>query len=195
MVIIGTGTPGTGKTKVARFLSKALRYTYVDVHSLLRSKKLWSSYDNRRKCYVVDKTKLVKMLLKKVKTSEFSTKSVTGELHKKTLTVLKNHSHAKRRMVVFDKSKKVVIDSHLSHYLPKKYVELCIVTHCDIVVLKKRLEKRKYSQLKIRENLDAEIFQTCLTEAQEQRHTILEVDTTKTFDKKKLLTKVKAWIS
>jgi len=111
------------------------------------------------------------------------------------LTVLKNHSHAKRRMVVFDKSKKVVIDSHLSHYLPKKYVELCIVTHCDIVVLKKRLEKRKYSQLKIRENLDAEIFQTCLTEAQEQRHTILEVDTTKTFDKKKLLTKVKAWIS
>ena len=160
MVIIVTGTPGTGKTKIARFLSKALRYTFVDVHSLLRSKKLWSSYDKQRKCYVVDKKKLVKRLLAEVK-----------------------------------KNKESIFDSHMSHNLPKKYVELCIVTHCDITLLKKRLEQRKYSRLKTRENLDAEIFQTCLTEAQELGHQIIEVDTTKTFDKKKLLKEVRKWIS
>ena len=165
MVIIVTGTPGTGKTKVARFLSKALRYDYVNydyvnVYRLIQSGKLWTAYDKKRRCYVVDKKKLVRALVKEIK-----------------------------------RNPDVILDSHMSHYLPKKYVDLCIVTHCDIVVLKKRLEKRKYSQLKIRENLDAEIFQTCLTEAQELGHQIIEVDTTKTFDKKKLLTKVKAWIS
>jgi len=41
-------------------------------------------------------------------------------------------------------NKKIIIDSHLSHYLPKKYVDLCIVTICDIKELKKRLKKRNF---------------------------------------------------
>lgn len=77
------------------------------------------------------------------------------------------------------KSKKsLVIDSHLSHYLPKEYVNLCIVTKCDIKVLKKRLQKRKYSKEKIKENIQAEIFDVCLNEAKEKKHKILIIDTT-----------------
>ena len=38
--------------------------------------------------------------------------------------------------------KGVIIDSHLSHYLPKKYVDLCIVTKCNLRVLEKRLRKK-----------------------------------------------------
>ena len=45
---------------------------------------------------------------------------------------------------------KVVIDSHISHLLPKKWVDLCIVLVCsDLKKLKRRLEKRKYSKEKI----------------------------------------------
>jgi len=73
----------------------------------------------------------------------------------------------------------LVIDSHLSHYLNKKYVDLCIVTKCDLKVLQERLKKRGYSKDKIRENLDAEIFDICLNEAKEKGHNILVVDTTK----------------
>lgn len=81
---------------------------------------------------------------------------------------------------IIEKSKEdLVIDSHLSHFLPKKYVDLCIVTKCDLKVLKKRLKKRKYSEKKIRENLDVEIFDVCLNEAKEMGHKIKIIDTTK----------------
>ncbi len=75
-------------------------------------------------------------------------------------------------------SKNLVIDSHLSHYLPKKYVDLCIVTKCDLKILEKRLKKRKYNKDKIRENLDCEIFDIILNEATE-KHRLLVINTTK----------------
>ena len=74
---------------------------------------------------------------------------------------------------------RLVIDSHLSHYLPKSQVELCIVTKCDLKELKNRLKKRDYSEKKIRVNLDAEIFDVCLIEAKEKGHKIKIIDTTK----------------
>jgi len=73
----------------------------------------------------------------------------------------------------------LVIDSHLSHYLPKNYVNLCIITKCGLKELKKRLEKRNYSKAKVRENLDAEIFDVCLVEAKEFGHKIRVVDSSK----------------
>lgn len=77
------------------------------------------------------------------------------------------------------KSKKqLIIDSHMSHHLPKEYVELCIVTKCELKELKKRLQARKYSEAKIRNNLDAEIFDVCLVEAKEAGHQIKVIDTT-----------------
>lgn len=89
------------------------------------------------------------------------------------------------------KDKKIVIDSHLSHYLPKKYVELCIVTICDISELKKRLKKRKYSAKKVKDNLEAEIFDTILLEAKQIKHNLLIVDTTKKYDIKKIVGYIK----
>jgi adenylate kinase len=86
------------------------------------------------------------------------------------------------------KSKKnLIIDSHMSHYLPKKYVDLCIITTCDLKVLKERLKKRKYSVKKIKENLEAEIFDTCLLEAKENKHNILIVNTTKGYKIKNIV--------
>jgi len=146
--IIVTGTPGTGKTFVARRISKKLNYTYVDVNKIIKEKNLGERYDRKRRCYEVDVNKLNRELIKIIK----------EEKNKKT--------------------KGIVIDSHLSHYLPKRYVDLCIVTKCDLKTLKKRLERRKYPKAKIRENLDAEIFDVCLNEAKEIGHKIKIIDTT-----------------
>ena len=77
--------------------------------------------------------------------------------------------------------KNVVLDSHLSHYLNKKYVDVCVVVKCDIKALKKRLINRGYSLNKIRENLDAEIFDVCFAEALEHGHRIVTIDTSKGF--------------
>lgn len=72
----------------------------------------------------------------------------------------------------------MVIDSHLSHYLPGKYVDLCIVARCDIKELNKRLKRRGYKKGKIEENLQAEIFEVCKEEALEMRHKVVSIDLT-----------------
>lgn len=71
----------------------------------------------------------------------------------------------------------LVIDSHLSHYLPKKGVDICIVTKTPLKKLKQRLKKRGYHKAKIEENLECEIFDVCLEEAKEAGHKIRVVTT------------------
>jgi len=85
----------------------------------------------------------------------------------------------------------LIIDSHLSHHLPKKYVDLCIITKCNIKELEKRLKKKKYSKAKIRENLDCEIFDICLNEAKEAGHKILIISTTKGININKIIKKLR----
>lgn len=84
-----------------------------------------------------------------------------------------------------------VLESHLVHHLRPKNVSLCIVTKCELKTLKKRLEGRGYSQEKVRENLDAEIFENCLTEAEEIGHKILIVDTSHTIDIDMIMSEIK----
>jgi adenylate kinase len=85
----------------------------------------------------------------------------------------------------------LVIDSHLSHYLPDSVVDLCVVTKCNLKLLKRRMKRRKYSEDKIRENLDCEIFDVCLNEAKESRHKVVAVETGKKIDYEKLIRKIK----
>ncbi|MBS3105468.1 AAA family ATPase [Candidatus Woesearchaeota archaeon] len=162
--IIVTGTPGTGKTTIAKKLANRLKYHYLDVNKIINKYKLSEGYDRKRKTKIVDIKKLNKLLIKKIKT-------------------LKKSNITKNRI---KKYKGIVIDSHLSHYLPKKYVDFCIVTKCNIKELNKRLKKRKYSKNKIEENIQAEIFNVCLEEAKKKKHKIIEIDTTKSFNMSKI---------
>ena len=72
----------------------------------------------------------------------------------------------------------VIIDSHVAHLLPKSLINLCIVlTSSNLKTLEKRLKERKYNKAKIRENLDAEIFDVCYEEAKKKKHKIKIVNT------------------
>jgi adenylate kinase len=144
-----TGTPGTGKTALAKKLSLLLGYEYFDVASFIKKSRIYSSYDRKRQTYVVDASKLAKELLK-VRVNAFK-KGENG----------------------------IIFDSHMSHFLPSKYADLCIVTRCDLKTIKQRLRRKGYKKEKIRENLDAEIFDTCLMEAVENGHKVITFDTTK----------------
>ena len=144
-VIIVTGSVGSGKTTLAKKLSKFLDFKYIDVNTIIKKNELSEGYDKKNMCDVVDVKRLNKYLIKLIKSINIG----------------------------------IIIDSHLSHYLPKKYVDLCIVTKCNLKELKKRLKKRKYSEGKIKDNLEAEIFNVCLEESKEQGHKTLIVDTTK----------------
>jgi len=145
--IIVTGTPGTGKTTIARALAEKYNLEYVDVNQVIDEQGLKEGYDNERDCDIVDADRLNKVLIAMIGSSK----------------------------------DRLVIDSHLSHNLPSKHVELCIVTKCGLKELKKRLGKRGYSKKKIRENLDAEIFDICQIEAVD-KHRIVEIWTDKKID-------------
>ena len=142
MILIVSGTPGTGKTTFARKLAKEKNYKYIDVKNLIKEKNLSEGYDKKRDTKIIDTEKLNKVLIEIIK-----------------------------------KNKNLVIDSHLSHYLPKKYVDKCYITKCSLSELKKRLEKRGYSKEKVRENLDAEIFDVCRVKALELGHDVEIVKT------------------
>ena len=149
-LIIITGTPGTGKTTLALWLSKKLKIPRLDLHD--HYKEISTGYDRSGKCYDIDMKKFEKLVVSKLKKSA------------------------------------LVIDSHIAHLLPKKMIDLCIVTTCsDLKKLEKRLVERKYSKRKVRENLDSEIFQICLNEAKEN-HKVIVVDTSKQFSKTALIT-------
>ncbi|MBU2639999.1 MAG: adenylate kinase family protein [Nanoarchaeota archaeon] len=72
--------------------------------------------------------------------------------------------------LIKESEKSLVIDGHLSHYLPKEYITKVIILKCDLKKLRKRLEKRGYSKSKITENLEAEIFDVCFEEARRIGH-------------------------
>lgn len=143
--IIVTGTPGTGKTTLAKELSLLLHAKHVNVALLVKSEGLSEGYDKERDTAVVSPKRLNKALIRLIKGSK----------------------------------RQLVIDSHMVHYLPKKYAEVCIVMKCSLKELKKRLEKKRYKAAKVRENIDAEIFDICLNEAAEKGHKIIVLDTTK----------------
>ena len=153
ITICVSGTPGTGKTTLSKKLSKKLNFYYLDVTALISKYKLSEGFDKKRKTKIIDVKKLNGKLIDEIK-AIIKTKKFHG----------------------------IIIDSHLSHYLPRKYVDLCIVTKCGINELNKRLKRKKFHKDKIQENLQAEIFDICLNEAKERKHKTIVVDTTKGFN-------------
>jgi len=179
-VIIVTGTPETGKTKLSRKLAKKLSFHYLDVNKIIKKYKISEGYDKKRKTKIIDVKKLNKTLIKEIKSYNIKKKYNINQLTKN------------KKLIKINKKIKngIIIDSHLSHYLPSKYVDLCIVTKCELRELKNRLKNKKYSKEKIRENMDSEIFDVCLNDAKENEHKIMIVDTTKDINIEKISKKV-----
>lgn len=70
----------------------------------------------------------------------------------------------------------VIIEGHASHLFP---VDIVVVLRCNPEVLKKRLEKRyPKNNLKVKENLEAEILGVITSEAIMANKNVCEIDTT-----------------
>ena len=153
--IIVSGTPGTGKTYLSKKLARKLNFYYFDVNKFVSQNILYEGYDKKRKTSIVDVKKLNTKLIQFI-------------------------NFFKKNKI--KKYNGIIIDSHLSHYIPKKYVHFCIITKCDIKELNKRLKNKKFNKNKIKENLQSEIFDICLNEAKKRKHNIIVIDTTKGFN-------------
>lgn len=160
--ILITGTPGAGKSVLAKKLSLLLDYAYFDVNSFIRHAHIYSSYDRKRRSFVVDEAILARELVK-------VRQNAIRNGHRGTIRQQPNGPK---------RSAGIIFDSHLAHFLPSSKADLCIVARCSLKELQKRLTARGYPAAKVRENLEAEIFEVCLSEARGLGHNILEFDTT-----------------
>lgn len=72
--------------------------------------------------------------------------------------------------------KSYIIEGHLSHLYTES--DLCIVFRCNPKKLEKRLQKREYSEKKIKQNIESEKLDLILSEAVETHEKVYEIDTT-----------------
>ncbi len=143
-IIAITGTPGVGKTSLARELSLLTNSAYIDLNKTALKASHKAGFDRKRKVVIIDEADLYKAI-----------------------------------KPLLEPNMDYFVDSHMAHLLPASKVSLCIVVHCSLKALKKRLLRRGYSPAKVAENLDAEALGICLGESLSAGHRVVEVDATR----------------
>jgi adenylate kinase len=104
----------------------------------------------------------------------------TGYDDERDCDIIETRDYLTELAYMIDTNKDMVIDSHLAHELPKRLVDVVIITTCNRKILVERMRAREYHDEKIEENLEAEIFDTCYEEARALDHHVVKVDTTTT---------------
>ena len=156
LVIVISGTPGTGKTVISKILKDKLKSKFntklINLSEFAIKNNLIINYDKDRDTHVIDELKLKKKL-------------------KKVLKKLKKERENKVMMTI--------IESHFSELVPKKYINFAFVLRCDPEILYKRLERRGYKKQKILENVQSEILGTCTAQflSKKRKFPLIEIDT------------------
>jgi len=165
MIIAISGTPGVGKTFIAKKMSKATggKLEYFDLNNYIKDNRLYDSYDKKDKTFDVDIEMLKKDINPTLKNNT-STNKVMKSLVGKAITI-----DALMKKIPKN-TDGIIVDSHLSHYLESDY---CIIVRTDLKKLYKRLKERKYSKSKISDNVEAEIFEACLNEARKLKRNVI----------------------
>jgi adenylate kinase len=131
-VVLITGTPGTGKTVIAKQLSGKIHARYIPLTRYVTRKALYSAVDPVRRTKIVDLSRVRRSL-------------------ENDLAGMKGW---------------IVVDTHISEgAVPKRMVKLVIVLRCHPKILETRLRKKRWTAEKRRENVLAEILDSCLVGA------------------------------
>ncbi len=78
IVIVIAGTPGTGKTSVAKLLAERIGGIHIDVSEFAVRNRLYREYEEERDTYIIDEDRVLKALINMVKESD---KSVIIDTH------------------------------------------------------------------------------------------------------------------
>lgn len=153
-VIVVTGTPGTGKTSLCKYIiRRSAGWVHLDLGRFAVESKAIVEYDRSLKTSIVD----------------------TGVL-KKAL-----RAHVLRNV---EKDVRLLIDGHYAaEVAPSKHVDYCVVLRCRPDVLWRRLRSiRGYVEEKARRNVESELTDYCYLAAKLhlKNSRIVQLDTTRT---------------
>ena len=150
--IIISGTPGSGKTSVAKEISYLINAKIISLNELAISDDFSFEYDNERKTYIVDFEIFLPYIIDRIED------------------------------IIQENPPYLIIESHFSDIIPEKFIDYVFILRCGPDELFKRLEKKKYDIKKINENIQAEILGNCANYFIQKRikAPIFEVDTTNT---------------
>jgi adenylate kinase len=123
MKILITGTPGVGKTTLAREASERFGIKHIDVSEYIKRERMYTEYDERYKTYIFNEKKVQKAL--------------SGHLSGMSSFIVDTHCVDVVRGVSFD---------------------FIFILTLSTEALFRRLKARGYGDLKVRENIECEIF-------------------------------------
>lgn len=167
MIIAISGTPGCGKTYIAKKIEKSHpNLEYFDLNKYIKDNKFYYKYDKSAKTYDVD-VELIKAYINPILKKNMSKNVVMNKLVNKKMDI---NLLIKK---IPKNTEGIIVDSHLSHYLESDY---CIIVKTDIKQLNNRLKQRKYPKNKIKDNIESEIFEVCLEEAKLFKRKIILID-------------------
>ncbi len=147
LVIGVTGTPASGKTRFAKAFAKANRFRHVDLHAYVLRRRLYLRYDPATRSHIVDPRRIPPLVRELRQAFLASPKGKRG----------------------------LVIDSHLVQLASPQDLDAVFVIKTTLRKLALRLKRRHYLEQKVKDNLEAEAFDTCREEALEKGHKVIVV--------------------
>lgn len=144
LIIAVTGSPGVGKTTIARLLSERIGALHIDLSRLAVERGLVEGWDEERETAIVD------------------LEAVRREV---------------RRLL--QRYERILVEGHYAHDVVPRGSWILVLRRAPWR-LKEELQERGYPAEKVRENVEAELLDICLSEAVETHgeERVHEVDTT-----------------
>jgi len=130
--LLVTGTPGTGKTRLAARLQDSLGFNVINVGDFSKENDCLGEWDDDYQSHEIEEDKLLDLLEPRLGQGEGG----------------------------------VIVEHHVPDLFPERWFDLVLVLRCNNTELYDRLSGRGYTGRKLEENVQAEIFQTILEEAQ-----------------------------
>ncbi|MDR3222254.1 MAG: adenylate kinase family protein [Methanobrevibacter sp.] len=182
-VICITGTPGVGKTTTAKMLHKKLlkkghESKIFSINEIAINNDLIIKYDEEKDFKIVDVEKLDKKFSELIHAEENNKNDLNSKnnLGNNNLSYTNNLNYTNNNLKFDNKELIAIVDGHLSHLCSR--CDKTIVLRVNPDILKKRLIKRNYSKIKIKDNLESEVLAICSYEANEiHENKVNEIDT------------------
>ena len=167
-IILLSGTPGTGKSTISKYLSKQNGWVTFSLGDFIVEKKLFSSESDDQDAKVIDTDIAAKEGAKEILTNLLVNKVIVVDSHYADILI----------------DGFTDLEDDLDHVCAKKFAQgeniIGIVCRCHPNVLQDRLTKRNYSSSKITENIQAEILSESTQNLIEvfQKEKVFEINTT-----------------